>query len=144
MRKSQAHLIFDQFDRKGWVKHRENGVLYGFDFTEVMFASGNASEKIRIASLCQPGEILCDLYAGTMRVKNWIPEIILHEFLYHLRYGRYSITSLEIFQSSACTLLRVEYSRGEVTIHTFHHRNIHLVLLYFSLPYLAPILAKFS
>jgi len=64
LRKSQAHLIFDQFDRKGWVKHRENGVLYGFDFTEVMFASGNASEKIRIANLCQPGEVLCDLYAG--------------------------------------------------------------------------------
>lgn len=31
----------------GWVTVRENGLTYSFDFTRVMFSSGNISEKER-------------------------------------------------------------------------------------------------
>lgn len=31
----------------GWVLVRENGLVYGFDLTRVMFSSGNISEKAR-------------------------------------------------------------------------------------------------
>lgn len=31
----------------GWVLVRENGLVYGFDLTRVMFSSGNVSEKAR-------------------------------------------------------------------------------------------------
>ena len=58
----------------GWVEHRENGVLYRFDVTHSMFASGNGSEKARLIELvnkaekqsaaAHDGEVVLDLYAG--------------------------------------------------------------------------------
>ena len=54
----------------GWVEHRENGVLFRFDVTRSMFASGNGSEKARLIQLVKraeaqsAGEVVLDLYAG--------------------------------------------------------------------------------
>ena len=58
----------------GWVEHSENGVLYRFDVTRSMFASGNGSEKARLIELVKrgeaqstggrAGEVVVDLYAG--------------------------------------------------------------------------------
>ena len=56
----------------GWVEHRENAVLFRFDVTRSMFASGNGSEKARLVALVQQaraagrphGEVVLDLYAG--------------------------------------------------------------------------------
>ena len=54
----------------GWVEHRENGVVYRFDVTHSMFASGNGSEKARLVELVRraegqyASEVVLDLYAG--------------------------------------------------------------------------------
>ncbi|XP_019376907.1 PREDICTED: tRNA wybutosine-synthesizing protein 2 homolog [Gavialis gangeticus] len=48
----------------GWVEHMDNGIRYTFDVTRCMFSSGNITEKLRVASLQCPGEVLVDLYAG--------------------------------------------------------------------------------
>ncbi|KAK4485080.1 hypothetical protein RD792_007688 [Penstemon davidsonii] len=48
----------------GWVRHRENGILYSFDATKCMFSWGNLSEKLRMANLECRDQIIVDLFAG--------------------------------------------------------------------------------
>mmetsp|Transcript_11000 Transcript_11000/g.41070 ORF Transcript_11000/g.41070 Transcript_11000/m.41070 type:complete len:1313 (-) Transcript_11000:885-4823(-) len=48
----------------GWVEVREGGVTYGFDFTRVMFCSGNVTERMRMGRVEAAGETVVDLYAG--------------------------------------------------------------------------------
>jgi len=43
LRESHAELLLGD---SGWVEHRENGILYGFDVTKSMFSLGNVSEKV--------------------------------------------------------------------------------------------------
>jgi len=43
---------------------RENGVLYRFDVTKVMFSSGNIEERERMAKLDCTGETVVDMFAG--------------------------------------------------------------------------------
>jgi tRNA wybutosine-synthesizing protein 3 len=49
---------------KGWVEIRENGIIYGFDMTRVMFSSGNVTEKARMAKIGCKGETIVDLFCG--------------------------------------------------------------------------------
>lgn len=42
----------------------EHGVRYRFDAAQVMFATGNRTERQRIARLVRPGETVVDLFAG--------------------------------------------------------------------------------
>ena len=42
----------------------ENGILYDFDVTKVMFASGNVDERERMKSLDCSGETVVDMFAG--------------------------------------------------------------------------------
>ncbi len=42
----------------------ENGILYGFDVTKVMFASGNTDERMRMRQLDCSGETVVDMFAG--------------------------------------------------------------------------------
>lgn len=42
----------------------ENGILYDFDVTEVMFASGNVDERERMKNLDCTGETVVDMFAG--------------------------------------------------------------------------------
>jgi tRNA wybutosine-synthesizing protein 2 len=44
--------------------HKENGVLYKLDVSQVMFSSGNMEEKRRMASLGCRGETVVDMFAG--------------------------------------------------------------------------------
>ncbi|CAI5704989.1 unnamed protein product [Peronospora effusa] len=48
----------------GWVEIRENGIIYGWDLTRVMFSSGNVTEKARMANIGCRGEIIVDLFCG--------------------------------------------------------------------------------
>jgi tRNA wybutosine-synthesizing protein 3 len=48
----------------GWVQIRENGVLFAFDITKVMFCSGNNTERMRMGALHAQGETVADLYCG--------------------------------------------------------------------------------
>ncbi len=44
--------------------HRENGVRFHLDVARVMFSSGNMAERIRMAQVARPGEVVVDLFAG--------------------------------------------------------------------------------
>ncbi len=44
--------------------HLENGIRYNFDAAKLMFSSGNVDERIRMASICEPGEVVVDMFAG--------------------------------------------------------------------------------
>lgn len=48
----------------GDILHKESGIKYHLDPTRVMFSQGNRKEKKRIANLVQPGEQVCDMFAG--------------------------------------------------------------------------------
>lgn len=61
MRKSQVELLFGN---NGMILHKENGILFEFDTTKVMFSSGNVSERIRVSKFDCKGEIVLDLYSG--------------------------------------------------------------------------------
>lgn len=52
------------FGTDGWVERRENGIVYTWDVTRLMFSRGNISEKQRVARLPCSDEVVCDLYAG--------------------------------------------------------------------------------
>ncbi|MFP4590367.1 MAG: class I SAM-dependent methyltransferase [Halobacteriales archaeon] len=44
--------------------HREHGVAYALDLTEVMFSPGNQRERARMGEVVEPGERVVDLCAG--------------------------------------------------------------------------------
>ncbi|MHA1111953.1 MAG: class I SAM-dependent methyltransferase [Promethearchaeota archaeon] len=46
------------------VIHNENNIRYKFDFTKIMFAKGNITERRYLPQLVKPGEIIVDMFAG--------------------------------------------------------------------------------
>jgi len=44
--------------------HLENGIKFKFDASRIMFSSGNVDERIRMASICNDGEVVVDMFAG--------------------------------------------------------------------------------
>jgi tRNA wybutosine-synthesizing protein 2 len=44
--------------------HRENGVLFRFDVSKLMFSSGNTDERVRMARTRCDGEYVVDMFAG--------------------------------------------------------------------------------
>jgi tRNA wybutosine-synthesizing protein 2 len=46
------------------VEHHENKIKYKFDFTKIMFAKGNITERRLLPSLVQDNETIVDMFAG--------------------------------------------------------------------------------
>lgn len=44
--------------------HKENGIRYRFDVSQIMFSSGNMEERVRMASMRCDGETVVDMFAG--------------------------------------------------------------------------------
>ena len=44
--------------------HRENGVVFKFDVSKIMFSSGNTDERVRVAGIRCDGEQVVDMFAG--------------------------------------------------------------------------------
>ncbi len=44
--------------------HIENGICYRFDVSRIMFSSGNVDERIRMATVARPHEVVVDMFAG--------------------------------------------------------------------------------
>ncbi len=65
--------------------HMENSIKYCLDAGKIMFSSGNVDERIRMASVCNPGETVVDMFAGIgyftlpMAVHSEPARIIAHE-----------------------------------------------------------------
>ena len=60
-RESQLELIHGD---DGWVVHKENFVEYEFDVTQVMFSSGNVTERRRMGEIQTRDEIIVDAFCG--------------------------------------------------------------------------------
>ncbi|MDK2854296.1 MAG: tRNA wybutosine-synthesizing protein 2 [Thermococcaceae archaeon] len=44
--------------------HKENGILYKFDASKIMFSPANVKERVRMASIAKPDELVVDMFAG--------------------------------------------------------------------------------
>jgi len=44
--------------------HVENGVKYKLDVAKIMFSPANVKERVRMASVAKPGELVVDMFAG--------------------------------------------------------------------------------
>ncbi|MFH0816584.1 MAG: class I SAM-dependent methyltransferase family protein [Methanobacteriota archaeon] len=44
--------------------HVENGIKYNLDAAKLMFSSGNMDERLRMATISKPGEVVVDMFAG--------------------------------------------------------------------------------
>jgi tRNA wybutosine-synthesizing protein 2 len=44
--------------------HKENGVLFRFDVSKIMFSSGNTDERVRVAGIACDRETIVDMFAG--------------------------------------------------------------------------------
>lgn len=51
-------------DKKTVVLHKEHGIRYKFDFTKIMFAKGNITERAHLPKLVRDGELIVDMFAG--------------------------------------------------------------------------------
>ena len=92
MRKSQLELMHG---RDGWVVHRENFVEYEFDATEVMFSSGNVTERRRMGDIKAEGEIIVDAYCG---IGYYTLQMLVRgraEHVHACEINLHSITALE-------------------------------------------------
>lgn len=47
-----------------WIEHVDNGIRYTWNVENLMFSSGNVSERHRIAKLKCEGQIVVDMFAG--------------------------------------------------------------------------------
>lgn len=61
IRKPDVRLLLGE---RTVATHRENGVLYKLDAKEIMFSSGNIDERIRMAKVCDDGDVVVDMFAG--------------------------------------------------------------------------------
>jgi tRNA wybutosine-synthesizing protein 2 len=62
LRRPNTRIIFGSKDTL--TIHKENGVKFKLDPQKVMFSSGNMNERIRMANISKPNEIIVDLFAG--------------------------------------------------------------------------------
>lgn len=44
--------------------HRENGIFYKLDAARIMFSPANVKERIRMAGIAKPNELVVDMFAG--------------------------------------------------------------------------------
>ena len=44
--------------------HKENGILYKLDASRIMFSPANVKERVRMASIAKPNELVVDMFAG--------------------------------------------------------------------------------
>ncbi|AIN95239.1 hypothetical protein LPMP_030050 [Leishmania panamensis] len=47
-----------------FTAHVENGVIYSFDVSRVMFSSGNTTERIHFGAVAASGEVVVDMFCG--------------------------------------------------------------------------------
>ena len=46
------------------AEHKENGVIYRFDVTKIMFSKGNINERKFLTTVVKQNEIIVDMFAG--------------------------------------------------------------------------------
>jgi len=62
LRQPQVHHLYGSTDTE--TVHRENSIRYQLDPARIMFSSGNIDERLRMATVSNPQEVVVDLFAG--------------------------------------------------------------------------------
>ncbi len=95
MRTSQVELLHGL---SGWVEVKDNGLVYGFDATKVMYSSGNVSERHRMSSINADGEVVIDAYAG---IGYYCLQLLVHSKVEHVHACEINPNSIEALAWSA-------------------------------------------
>ena len=95
MRTSQVELLHGL---SGWVEVKDNGLVYGFDATKVMYSSGNVSERHRISNINADGEVVIDAYAG---IGYYCLQLLVHSKVEHVHACEINPNSIEALAWSA-------------------------------------------
>jgi tRNA wybutosine-synthesizing protein 2 len=62
--KREPDLYFLYGDENTETVHLENGINFKLDVSKIMFSSGNIDERIRMATISSPDEIVVDFFSG--------------------------------------------------------------------------------
>ena len=92
VRSAQVELLHGT---DGWVEVNDNGLVYGFDATKVMYSSGNVTERHRMGRMKADGEVVIDAYAG---IGYYTMQLLVHANVKHVHaceINPHSIKALE-------------------------------------------------
>ena len=95
MRTAQVELLYGE---SGWVEVKDNGLVYGFDATKVMYSSGNVTERHRMASIDADGEVVIDAYAG---IGYYTMQLLVHANVKHVHACEINPNSIHALEWSA-------------------------------------------
>ena len=95
MRSAQVELLHGEH---GWVEVKDNGLVYGFDATKVMYSSGNVTERHRMATLEAKGDIVIDAYAG---IGYYTMQLLVHANVGHVHACEINPNSIDALEWSA-------------------------------------------
>ncbi|MGB1659621.1 MAG: class I SAM-dependent methyltransferase [Candidatus Poseidoniaceae archaeon] len=95
MRTAQVELLYGD---NGWVEVKDNGLVYGFDATKVMYSSGNVTERHRMASMPAEDEIVIDAYAG---IGYYTMQLLVHANVKHIHACEINPNSILALEWSA-------------------------------------------
>ena len=95
IRSAQVELLHGN---SGWVEVKDNGLVYGFDATKVMYSSGNVTERHRMAKLQAEGDIVIDAYAG---IGYYTIQLLVHANVSHVHACEINPNSIHALEWSA-------------------------------------------
>ncbi|MEC7179872.1 MAG: hypothetical protein VXW36_00625 [Candidatus Thermoplasmatota archaeon] len=108
MRSAQVELLYGE---NGWVEVKDNGLVYGFDATKVMYSSGNVTERHRMATLQAEGDIVIDAYAG---IGYYTMQLLVHANVNHVHACEINPNSIHALEWSA----KKNNVRSKLTVHS--------------------------
>ncbi|CAI8367488.1 MAG: Uncharacterised protein [Candidatus Poseidoniaceae archaeon] len=107
MRSSQVELLYG---KSGWVEVKDNGLVYGFDATKVMYSSGNVTERHRMTTLQAEGDIVIDAYAG---IGYYTMQLLVHAKVDHVHACEINPNSIHALEWSA----KKNHVQSRLTVH---------------------------
>ena len=108
MRTAQVELLYGE---SGWVEVKDNGLVYGFDATKVMYSSGNVTERHRMASIDADGEVVIDAYAG---IGYYTMQLLVHANVKHVHACEINPNSIHALEWSA----KHNHVQSRLTVHS--------------------------
>ncbi len=88
-RESSVELLLGEDD---FVVRRENGVDYGYRFTQCMFSAGNVNERRRMGEVGRAGETVVDLFCG---IGYYTLPMLVHSQVEHVHSCEWNPNAIE-------------------------------------------------
>ncbi len=78
------------------IINKENQIQYKFDFTKIMFAKGNVTERGNLPKEIQPGEIIINMFAGIGYFTLGMAKTNKPEHIYAIKWNPTSFQYLQV------------------------------------------------